>query len=57
LNGHTYLGAKVPSLYTTLTVDENDVSNPVVYGNVNPYVFKYGEVVEVVLNNLHTNVS
>ncbi|KAI5196373.1 hypothetical protein E4T39_07839 [Aureobasidium subglaciale] len=56
LNGHTYLGAKVPSLYTSITVNDTDASNPDVYGNVNPYVFKYGEVVEVVMNNLHTNL-
>ncbi|THW00187.1 hypothetical protein D6D26_05756, partial [Aureobasidium pullulans] len=56
LNGHTYLGAKVPTLYSSLTVDETDVSDPTVYGNVNPYVLKYGEVVEVVMNNLHTNL-
>ena len=54
--GHTYLGAKVPTLYSSLTVDETDVSDPTVYGNVNPYVLKYGEVVEVVMNNLHTNL-
>ncbi|THW28037.1 hypothetical protein D6D23_02314 [Aureobasidium pullulans] len=56
LNGHTYLGAKVPTLYSSLTVDETDVSDPTVYGNVNPYVLRYGEVVEVVMNNLHTNL-
>ncbi|KAG9679669.1 conidial pigment biosynthesis oxidase Abr1/brown 1, partial [Aureobasidium melanogenum] len=56
LNGHTYLGAKVPTLYSTLTVNESEASNPDVYGDINPYVFKYGEVVEVVMNNLHSNL-
>lgn len=57
MNGYTYLGARVPTLYTALTVNESDVSNPEVYGRVNPYVFKYNEVVEVVINNLHSNVK
>lgn len=56
LNGHTFLGAKVPTLYSSLTVNETEVSNPTIYGDVNPYVFKYGEVVEVVMNNLHSNL-
>jgi iron transport multicopper oxidase len=56
LNGHTFIGAKVPTLYSSLTVNETEVSNPTVYGDVNPYIFKYGEVVEVVMNNLHSNL-
>lgn len=56
MNGYTYLGADVPTLYTALTIDKQDVSDPAVYGNVNPFVFKHNEVVEVVINNLHTNL-
>ena len=46
----------MPTLYSSLTVNETEVSNPTIYGDVNPYVFKYGEVIEVVMNNLHSNL-
>ncbi|KAL1297976.1 hypothetical protein AAFC00_006483 [Neodothiora populina] len=56
INGETYLGADVPSLYTALTVGDNYSSDPTVYGETNPYVFKYGEIIEIVINNQHTNL-
>lgn len=56
INNSTYLGADVPSLYTALTVGDDYASNPIVYGDTNPYIFKYGEIVEIILNNQHTNL-
>ena len=56
INGSTYLPQKVPSLYTALTVGSNYSSDPLVYGQVNPFILKYGEVVEIIVNNYHTNL-
>jgi iron transport multicopper oxidase len=55
VNNYTYLPQKVPSLYTALTTG-NEASNPDVYGQVNPIVVQYGEIVEIVINNLNTNL-
>ena len=52
INNITYLSPKVPSLYTALSVGKANSMNPIVYGkNVNPIPVKFGDVVEVVLNN------
>jgi iron transport multicopper oxidase len=56
INNQTYIPQKVPSLYTALTVGPEYFSNPAVYGQVNPYVINYGEVVEIVVNNHHPNL-
>lgn len=56
INNITYLPQKVPSLYTAISVGENYSSNPLVYGQVNPFVLKYGEVVEIIVNNNHNNL-
>jgi iron transport multicopper oxidase len=57
INNVTYLPQNVPTLYTTLTVGDEYASNPTVYGQANPYVVKYGEVIEIIVNgyleNLH----
>lgn len=55
-NNETYLPQKVPSLYTALSVGSNYSSDPVVYGDVSPFVLKYGEVVEIVINDYHQNL-
>ncbi|EQL02517.1 conidial pigment biosynthesis oxidase Abr1/brown 1 [Ophiocordyceps sinensis CO18] len=55
VNGETYLPPKTPSLYTALTVGPEYVSNPQVYGHVNPLVVRKGQVIEVVINNHHNN--
>jgi iron transport multicopper oxidase len=55
INNYTYLGQKVPSLYTAMTTG-NYSSDPVVYGQVNPIVVQHGEIVEIVINNLNTNL-
>jgi iron transport multicopper oxidase len=50
-NGITYVGAKVPTLYTALS-SGNSSLNPTIYGvNTNSYVIKHNEVVEIILNN------
>ncbi|KAI9813851.1 MAG: hypothetical protein M1827_003641, partial [Pycnora praestabilis] len=56
INNSTYLGQNVPTLYSALTVGDNYSSNPLVYGQVNPYVIKYNDVVEIVINNLNGNL-
>lgn len=55
INGQTYVGQKVPSLYTGLTTGVH-ASTPSVYGQVNPFVVQYGQVVEIVLNNLNKGI-
>lgn len=54
INGRTYMAPEVPSLYTALTAD--DPMDPTIYGQVNPMVVSYGEVVEIVINNYHNNL-
>lgn len=52
INDVTYIGQKVPTLYTALSAPEKYVMNPAIYGvNSSPYVLKHNEVVEVILNN------
>lgn len=51
-NNITYIGQKVPSLATALTVGK-DADDPRVYGvNANPFVLQYGKIIEVVINNI-----
>lgn len=49
-NGSPYVDQKVPTLYTAATVGENN-TNPVVYGNVHPYIIDYDDHVDIVINN------
>ncbi|KAJ5742882.1 Multicopper oxidase abr1 [Penicillium manginii] len=56
INNKTYIPQDVPTLYTANTIGSNFSSNPEVYGQVNPFVVKYGEIVEVVINNHHNNL-
>lgn len=55
INNVTYLNQKVPSLYTALSVGKHNAKDPRVYGQVNPIVVSYGDIVEVVLNNYDIN--
>jgi iron transport multicopper oxidase len=51
MGNHSYIGQKVPTLYTALTTGK-DAWNPAVYGEyVNPFIFKSGEIVQVIINN------
>ncbi|EYE98109.1 multicopper oxidase abr1 [Aspergillus ruber CBS 135680] len=54
VNGQTYRAPEVPTLYTALTAD--DPTDEAIYGQVNPMVVNYGEVVEIVINNHHGNL-
>ncbi len=56
VNDETYIPPTVPSLYTALSIDEEYISDPTVYGQVNPFIIEYGEVVEIVINNDHNNL-
>lgn len=56
VNNQTYIGPKVPTLYTANTVGAEFSSNPEVYGQVNPFILKHNEIVEIVINNHHNNL-
>ncbi|KAL2838445.1 Cupredoxin [Aspergillus pseudoustus] len=58
VNGETYMPPTTPTLYTVLSLDEESrsIADPAVYGQVNPFVIQYGEVVEIVINNHHDNL-
>ncbi|OCK83102.1 multicopper oxidase [Lepidopterella palustris CBS 459.81] len=54
LGSEPYISPKVPTIYTALTTGQNAL-NPAVYGpGVNPFVLRYGQVIELVINNLDT---
>lgn len=51
-NGISYTAPKVPTLYSVLSSGDL-ATNPTIYGsNTNTFVLLYGEVVEIVLNNM-----
>ncbi|KAL5894960.1 hypothetical protein ACKVWC_000179 [Pyricularia oryzae] len=52
-NNITYVGPKVPTLYTALTVGgATAATNPIVYGShTNTHVLRHNDVVELVVNN------
>ncbi|AMD20196.1 HDL548Wp [Eremothecium sinecaudum] len=52
-NNFTYVQQKVPTLTTVLTSEKN-CTNPIIYGNINPIILGYDEVVEIVINNYDT---
>lgn len=53
INGKTYLQQKVPSLFTAMTAPQSLKLNPTIYGeNSNSFAVKFGETVEIVINNL-----
>ncbi|TQB71010.1 hypothetical protein MPDQ_007931 [Monascus purpureus] len=56
VNNITYLTPEVPTLYTALTIGEQYIFNQEVYGQVNPYVLNYGDVVEIILNDYDSNL-
>jgi iron transport multicopper oxidase len=56
INNKTYIPQEVPTLYTANTIGKDLASNPEVYGQVNPFVVNYGDVVEIVINNHHDNL-
>ena len=50
-NNVTYINQKVPTLYTAATTGEFN-TNPIVYGEVNPFIVNYGDLVQIVVNNV-----
>lgn len=51
LNNVTFIAPTVPTLFTAMSAPSKDVTNPLIYGQVNPFVLKSNEVVEIVLIN------
>ncbi|EAL94051.2 multicopper oxidase abr1 [Aspergillus fumigatus Af293] len=56
INGQTYVDPEEPTLYTALAASPENASNASLYGQVNPFVVQYGEVVEIIINNHHGNL-
>jgi iron transport multicopper oxidase len=51
MNNVTYIAQKVPTLYTAMTTGQA-AQNPIVYGmDTNPFVLKYGDIVQLVVDN------
>lgn len=52
-NNVTYVTPRVPSLYTALTLGDDDASDPRPYGTYTlTHILKHNQVIEIVLNNL-----
>jgi len=49
-NNVTYIGQKVPTLYSVATTGDNN-TDPSVYGQVNPVIYDLNDIVEIVVNN------
>lgn len=49
-NGQPYISQKVPTLYSVATTGTSN-TDPTIYGDINPFVISYGEVVQIVINN------
>ncbi len=49
-NSTTYIPQRVPTLYSVITLGADNV-RPEAYGQVNPFIVEYGDVVEIVINN------
>lgn len=55
-NNISYVAPKVPTLYSVLSSGEF-ATNPAIYGsNTNTFVLQYGEVIEIVLNNMDPGI-
>lgn len=53
-NDITYVAPKVPTLYSVLTTGPA-ATNPIVYGtDVNPFILKKNDIVDIVVNNFDT---
>ncbi|KAK4235038.1 multicopper oxidase [Achaetomium macrosporum] len=49
-NNITYINQQVPTLYSAATTGDQN-TNPVVYGQVNPFIVNFNETVQLVMNN------
>ncbi|KAK4144293.1 multicopper oxidase [Dichotomopilus funicola] len=50
-NNLTYINQQVPTLYSAATTGDSN-TNPVVYGQVNPFIVDYDNTVQIVVNNI-----
>jgi len=50
-NNQPYIMQEVPTLFSVSSTG-TDNTNPAIYGDVNPFIFNYGDVIQVVVNNL-----
>ncbi|KAL4892278.1 Cupredoxin [Aspergillus ambiguus] len=56
INGVTYRSPDTPTLFTAVSVDSEQALDPNTYGQVNPLVIEYGQIVEIIINNQHGNL-
>jgi len=56
MNNLSYIGADVPSLYTALSMPGDLSADSTIYGDTDPFIFKHNEIIELVINNLNTNL-
>lgn len=56
VNGQTYIPPQTPTLYTALDAEPWSLRDPALYGQVNPLILEYGDIVEIVINNRHNNL-
>ncbi|KAF7177761.1 hypothetical protein CNMCM7691_006195 [Aspergillus felis] len=56
INSQTYVDPGEPTMYTALAASPENSTDASIYGQVNPFVVQYGEVVEIVINNHHGNL-
>ncbi|KAL2023155.1 hypothetical protein VTK56DRAFT_3761 [Thermocarpiscus australiensis] len=50
-NNLTYITQSVPTLYSAATTGDSN-TDPVIYGQVNPFIVDYGDTVQIVINNM-----
>ncbi|KAL2159126.1 hypothetical protein VTH06DRAFT_2885 [Thermothelomyces fergusii] len=50
-NNVTYITQRVPTLYSAATTGESN-TNPVIYGQVNPFIVDYDDTIQIVVNNI-----
>jgi iron transport multicopper oxidase len=50
INNATYINQRVPSLYSAATTGK-DNTNPIIYGQINPFIVNYNDIVQIVVNN------
>jgi iron transport multicopper oxidase len=50
-NNITYIGQEVPTLYSAATTGESNI-DPTIYGQVNPFIVDYDDIVQIVINNI-----
>jgi iron transport multicopper oxidase len=49
-NNKTYIAQKVPTMYSVATTGDSN-EDPTTYGQVNPFIYSYDDIIEIVINN------